>query len=121
MNPIEFVKNYLSLLGIPDDELGGNTAKVFLTVTASSMQEQQLTEEQQKKIEGAVSLLAGDKKQEGVDLLKTIFEEKDVESFRAVFSEKLADYLSNMTDNLSDSLSKEQKQKLAELINSVNT
>lgn len=117
MNPIEFIKNYLSISGIPDDQLDENAGRVLYAVMLSVMKEQSLDDSQAKKLEEAVSLLKEDKKQEGIEAMKTVFDGADAEVWRSSFVEKLIGYLLDMTDKMEDSLNTDQKQKLAGLIN----
>lgn len=117
MNPTEFIKNYLSISGIPDDQLGENAGKILYTVMLSVMKEQPINEGQAKRLEEAISLLKEDKKQEGIEAMKTVFEGADSEVWRFSFIEKLIERLLDMTDKMGDSLSEDQKQKLAGLIN----
>lgn len=119
MNPAEFVKNYLSVSGIPADQLDENTGRVLYTVILSVMKEQSLNDSQAKKLEEVISLLKENKKQEGIETMKTVFDGADAEVWRASFIEKLIEYLLDMTDKVGDSLSEDQKQKLAGLINSL--
>lgn len=117
MNPIEFIKSYLSISGIPDDQLDENAGKILYTIMLLVMKEQSINESQAKKLEEAITLLKEDKKQEGIEAMKTVFDGADAEVWQSSFVEKLIEYLMDMTDKMGDSLTEEQKRKLADLLN----
>jgi uncharacterized membrane protein YvbJ len=117
MNLFEFIKNYLSISGVSQDQLDENVGKVLYTVMLSVMKEQSMDDVQAKKLEEAVALLKEDKKQEGIETMRTVFESNDAEAWRSSFVEKLIEYLLDMTDKMADSLTEDKKKQLAGLIN----
>lgn len=117
MDPLKFIRDCLVIFGITENELNDNVAKVFYVVVASIIKDREFTQEQQKKIWDAFDLLNGGKQEGGVQLLKTVFSDQERDSFGDTFSRKLVDHILDMANKLGDSLSEEQKQKLAGLIN----
>lgn len=118
VNLTEFVKNYLTILGISADKLDENTGKVLCTAILSMLKEINLDEEQEKKIEETAFLLKQNNSQENLEVLKKVFTDLNVD-WQSSFVEKLISYLLDMTDRLDDSLTEEKKKQLAELINSM--
>ena len=116
----EFTRSYLNILGISADKLDENTGKVLYTVILSTIKDQPLDDGQKAKLESAAKLAEEGKEQEAFDVLKTLFEGANVENWQTMFVEKLVGYLLDMTNKLGDSLTEEQKKKLADLINSLS-
>lgn len=117
INLTEFTKNYLSALGISQEKIDENTGKVLYTVILSTIKDQTLSDDQKSKLENVAKIAEEGKKQEAYENLKTIFDGTNAETLQTMFVGKLVDYLLDMTDKMGGSLTEEQKQKLAGLIN----
>jgi len=118
MEITDFIKRYLTLLGIPENELEESTGKVIFSIISSITDNLPVGKEDwagfSKKIGEITNTDDADKKM--FSIVKDFFSNSDKESLQKEFVIKLCDYLMDMTSRASDSLSEETKKELGKLI-----
>lgn len=113
---LKFIEEYLAVLGVNQNTLKENVAKIFYTVALNTVREQSLDDDQMNALAQAEQFVKEGQRDQGIALLGTIFKNTDDAKWKEDFAKNLAISLSDLTDAMANTLTEEAKQKLAELI-----
>jgi hypothetical protein len=121
MNFVEFIRQFLRIVGVPEADIDDNVSKILYTVLLSVIKYLELNDERVERLEIIGSMLKEGNKQESIDSLMAFFEDVGTEEIREVFIQRLIDYLLDMTDKLGNTLTEQKKKQLGDIINNFGT
>lgn len=116
---IQFVKQYLTILGTPVDQLDSQTEKLFYTISLETLNRKPLNTQQEIVIQEVIERFKNGEIETAFDRFKSIHDPNDKELWQKLFVANLSEYLVDLREKVESSLDNESRQKLEDLINSL--